>query len=97
MSLKALRVIYSPFGGRAMLVEHSRHGLVEVFEAEQDGFHLIQLRRVPQSERVSKLRALDNAERILKEQAEDEPPPKPPRRSRPRLGKMHRRLGGRGA
>jgi hypothetical protein len=99
MSLKALRIVHSPFGGRAMLLEHSRHGLAEVLEAEQDGHTVIKLRRVPQSERAQKLRAHDNAQRILNEQAEAqiEPPPKPPRRPRSRLGKMRRCASGGGA
>jgi hypothetical protein len=78
-----------------MLVEHPRHGLAEVLEAEQDGFHLIQLRRVPQSDRALKMRALDNAERILR--AEAEKPRRRPKASRERHGKMHRRTSGGGA
>jgi hypothetical protein len=92
MSLKALRIVHAPEGGRVMLLEHHQHGLAEVLEAEEDGHYVIQVRRVPERDRALKLRALDAAERILAGGKQD-PPPTP----RGRLGKMHRRASGGGA
>lgn len=93
MSLRTLRVVHSPYGGCVRLVEHARHGLVQILEAEKDGFSLIQIRRVPERDRALKLRGLDGAERILHAEKPTRPP-KPPRR---RLGKAHRRACGGGA
>jgi len=92
MSLKTLRIVHAPEGGRAMLLEHPQHGLAEVLEAEQDGHFLIKLRRVPERDRQVALRALDAAERILTRDKQD-----PPSTPRGRLVKMHRRASGGGA
>jgi hypothetical protein len=95
MSFRVLRIVHGPEGGTAALVEHHQHGLAEIIQAEKDGHALIKLRRVAQSDRVLKLRALDNAERILHTESENpQPPPKPPRR---RPGKMRRTASGGGA
>ena len=95
MSFRVLRIVHGPERGTAALVEHHQHGLAEIIQAEKDGHALIKLRRVAQSDRVLKLRALDNAERILHTESENpQPPPKPPRR---RPGKMRRTASGGGA